>query len=363
MSESSGGERTEEATQQKKDNAHEEGRIPRSNELTVAVLLLGSALVLNTAGVSLANTVFNLSGEIFGAVGTMTVDAGSTTSVLRDIGWKMLAGLGAFICTMGGVAFTISAIQARGVMSLKPIAPNFGKLNPLTNGKRMLGPQALIELVKSLGKVGLVGGVVYTTLRTAMPDTLSLAQLPPMALLPLVRKYSVHMLLSAGLAYVVLAAVDYLWQWWSFQKELRMSKEEVKQESKQQDGDPQVKQRRRQVARSYARRQMLKDVPKADVVIVNPTHIAIALKYDPMLAPAPIVLAVGQRLVAERIKAIALASGVPIVQNKPVARALVKTAKVGTMIPVELYLAVAEILAYVLKTRGTRGSWTGSATA
>lgn len=142
-----------------------------------------------------------------------------------------------------------------------------------------------------------------------------------------------------------------------------MSKEELKQEDKQQNGDPHVKGRRRQVARSYARRQMLRDVPKADVIIVNPTHIAIAIRYDPTLAPAPIVLAIGQRLVAERIKAIALQAGVPIVQNIPVARALVKTARVGTLIPVEMYLAVAEILAYVLKTRATRGSWIGSASA
>jgi flagellar biosynthetic protein FlhB len=196
-----------------------------------------------------------------------------------------------------------------------------------------------------------------------MPDALRLAQQPATALLQMVRQYSVHLLMTAGLVYLGLAAADYLWQWWTFQKELRMTKEEVKQESKAQDGDPHIKSRRRQVARSYARRQMMKDVPTADVVVVNPTHIAIALRYDPSIAPAPIVVAVGQRLVAERIKAIALESGVPIVQNKPVARALVKTAKVGTMIPVELYMAVAEILAYVLKTRGTRGNWAGSASA
>ncbi len=142
-----------------------------------------------------------------------------------------------------------------------------------------------------------------------------------------------------------------------------MSKEEVKQENKQQNGDPHVKHRRRQIARSYARRQMMRDVPKASVIIVNPTHIAIAIQYDPALAPAPIVLAMGQRLVAERIKAIALESGVPIVRNVPVARALIKTARVGTMIPVDLYMAVAEILAYVLRSRDSRGSWAGSAMA
>jgi flagellar biosynthetic protein FlhB len=363
MSDSSDAERTEEATQQKKDNARDEGRIPKSNELTVAMLLLGSALVLNTAGRSLASTVFHLSGDVLANIGTMSIDAGSAAVLIRDLGWRLLASLGLFISAMAGIAFAVTAAQARGVMSLKPLGPDFGKLSPITNGKRLLGTQSLIDLVKSLAKLGLIGSVVYTALRAAMPDALRLAQLPPMALMPMVRQYSIRLLQTAGLAYIALAGADYLWQWWTFNKDLRMSKEEVKQETKQQDGDPHIKSRRRQIARSYARRQMLKDVPKADVIIVNPTHIAIALKYDPMLAPAPIVLAIGQRLVAERIKAIALTAGVPIVQNIPVARALVKSAKVGTMIPVELYLAVAEILAYILKTRGTRGSWTGSAIA
>jgi flagellar biosynthetic protein FlhB len=363
MSDESEAEKTEDPTQQKRDSAREEGRVPRSQELTVAALLLGSALVLNTSGATLTTTIFHTSGDLLANVGTTQLDAGSATSMLRDLGFRVIGALGAFLLAMAGVGLVVTAGQARGVMSLKPITPNFGKLNPLANGKRMLGSHALVELLKSLGKVGLVGGVVYTVLRTAMPDALRLAQQPATALLQMVRQYSVHLLMTAGLVYLALAAADYLWQWWTFQKELRMTKEEVKQESKAQDGDPHIKSRRRQVARSYARRQMMKDVPTADVVVVNPTHIAIALRYDPSIAPAPIVVAIGQRLVAERIKAIALESGVPIVQNKPVARALVKTAKVGTMIPVELYMAVAEILAYVLKTRGTRGNWAGSASA
>jgi flagellar biosynthesis protein FlhB len=363
MSDESDAEKTEDPTQQKKDSARDEGRVPRSQELTVAGLLLGSALVLNTAGSTLASQVFHASGDILANVGTVQLDAGSAAVLLRNIGWQIIAALGAFLFAMGGVAFVISAAQARGVMSLKPITPNFGKLNPLSNAKRMIGSQAVIELVKSLGKLAIVGSVVYTALAQAMPDALRLAQEPALALLPMVRKYSIHLLMTAGLAYLTLAATDYLWQWWSFQKDLKMSKEEIKQENKQQEGDPHMKQRRRQVARSYARKQMMQDVPKADVVVVNPTHIAIALRYDPTIAPAPMVLAIGQRLVAERIKAIAIEHGVPIVQNKPVARALVKTAKVGTMIPVDFYLAVAEILAYVLKTKGTRGSWGGSASA
>ena len=363
MANESDAERTEAASEQKKSTTHDEGRVPKSQELTVAVLLLGSALVLNSAGVPLARAVADTATGVLSHVGTIRLDEGSATVFIRDLGWRMLGALGSFLGAMMLVSFAISAAQARGVLSITPITPDFGRLSPLKNFKRIAGVQAFVELAKSLGKVALVGGVVYAALRSAMPDALRLAQESPLALLPMVRQYGVHLLLTAGGAYIVLAAVDYVWQWWSFQKELRMSKEELKQEDKQQNGDPHVKGRRRQIARGYARRQMLRDVLRADVIIVNPTHIAIAIKYDPTIAPAPIVLAIGQRLVADRIKAIAAGAGVPIVQNIPVARALVKTARVGTLIPIEMYLAVAEILAYVLKTRATRGSWVGSARA
>ena len=363
MSTESDAERTEEATDTKRQGARDEGRIPRSQELTVAVLLLGSALVINTSAGPLASSVSSTMSDLLAHAGTMSLDGPSAIELVRMIGWRTLSALATFLGAMALVALVINAVQARGVMSLKPITPSFKKLNPLTNAKRMVGAQALVELGKALGKVSLVGTVVYGALKAALPGALNLTSMAPTALLPFVRTYCVRLLMTAGAAYMVLAAGDYLWQWWSFQKELRMSKEEVKQENKQQNGDPHTKHRRRQVARSYARRQMMRDVPRADVIIVNPTHIAIAIKYDPDLAPAPIVLALGQRLVAERIKAIALEHGIPIVQNKPVARALIKTARVGTLIPVELYMAVAEILAYVLKTRATRGSWIGSATA
>jgi len=158
------------------------------------------------------------------------------------------------------------------------------------------------------------------------------------------------------LSYLGLALADYLWQYWQYTQQLRMTKEEVKQEMKNAEGDPLVKQRMRSMARNNARRQMFRDVPKADVVIANPTHRAIALQYDPTVAPAPIVLAMGERKVAERIKQIAFAHGVPVVENRPLAIALIKYARIGTMIPAELYVAVAEILAFVIRQRNERAS-------
>jgi flagellar biosynthetic protein FlhB len=212
-----------------------------------------------------------------------------------------------------------------------------------------------MELLKSLMKLVLIALLVRMTLGSAWNDFMALTDLGPAAFLPIVKRHIVKLLLSAGLAYLVLAAIDYFWQVWRYEQSLRMSRDEIRQEMKQTDGDPLVKQRIRSFGRSLARRQMMRQVPDADVVITNPTHLAVALVYDPLKAPAPIVVAMGQRKVAERIKAIAKAHGVPCVENKPLARALVASAHVGSLIPSELYVAVAEVLAFLFRRRVARG--------
>jgi flagellar biosynthetic protein FlhB len=286
----------------------------------------------------------------------------SATGVIRDHALRAFTATAGLIAAMTLATFVVAALQARGVVSMTPLTPQLSRINPITNAKNLLGLRQIVELLKSLGKLAIVGLAVSGSITAALPDAIALSQESQVGLLFVIKHYTVRMLLSAGAAYLALAAADYVWQWWQYEKSLRMTKEEVKQELKQNEGDPHVKMRRRTIARSYARRQMMKDVPTADVVIVNPTHIAIAIKYDPTVAPAPIVLAIGQRKIAERIKAIAAEHGVPMVENKPLARALLKTAKVGTLIPYELYMAVAEVLAFVLRTRGTRKNWQGSAT-
>jgi len=363
MADQSDAERSEEATPRRRDEARDEGRIPRSQELTVAVSLLGSAAVLTAVGPFAGRALADLLGHGLATVNAVTLDPASATDMLRQTALHAFSATLAMVAAMALGSFVMAALQARGVLSLKPIMPQWSRIDPASNLKNLLGMRPIVELLKSLGKLAIVGGAVYVAIKAALSDAITLSQSTQLSFLLVVKKYAVRMLASAGGAYLVLAAGDYVWQWWQYEKSLRMTKEEVKQEHKQNDGDPQIKQRRRAIARSYARRQMMKDVPKADVVIVNPTHIAIAIKYDPSIAPAPIVLAIGQRKIAERIKAIALEAGVPIVQNKPLARALLKTAKVGTLIPYELYMAVAEVLAFVLRTRGTRGSWEGSALA
>ncbi len=357
-------EKTEEPTEQRRRESAEEGRIPRSQDLNAAVLLLASAAALNATGPGLARAMQDVMGSGLGFSTATALTGPAAVGMLRGVGFKTMGALAAFLGAMTVAALAIGAVQARGTFTGKPLAPKFERIDPSKGIKKIVGKQSLVELLKSLLKLAIVGWAVWSVLRTAWPDITTLGMQSPRALMEIVRKYSIGMLMKAGMAYLALAAADYGWQFFQHEQGLRMTKEEVKQESKNQDGDPMVKQRMRQLGRQRARQQMFKDVPKADVVVVNPVHIAVALKYDPAVAPAPYVLAVGRRKVAERIKALAFDNQVPVVENIPLARALVGSVKVGTMIPGELYLAVAEVLAFVIKQRQRAGAgWGGSAAA
>ncbi len=356
-------EKTEDPTPKKREEASTEGKVPRSQELTTALLLVTAALVLKQLGPGLGNTLVEIFGSSFASAGS-ELDRASAVMLIQHTGWQVLLALAILLTSIAAAALLIGAAQARGTWSTKALAPKWSKISPMENGKRMVGSQPWADLAKSLFKLGLVSGVVYSVLRSAWSDILALAQQSPMGVLEVVQRYGVKLLLTAGLSYLVLAAMDYAYQLWQFEKSLRMSKEEVKQEMKQSEGDPMIKARRRSAARQLARRQMFTEVPKADVVIANPTHIAIAIRYDPRIAPAPIVVAMGKRKVAERIKKLAFESGVPVIENRPLARALIASARLGQLIPVELYAAVAEILAFVIRQRAARGStWEGSAVA
>jgi len=345
-------DKTEDPTPRKREEAAKEGRTPRSADVGAAALLLASAVAVGVAGPGLARALRDILGAGLGFGSAAGLTAPGAVGMVQALGWKALAALAGFLGAMGGTALVVGAAQARGNVTLQPLAPKFSRINPGENYKRVVGVPGLVEGAKSVLKLVVVGWAVYHGLRDAWPEITTLGEQSPRALVEVVRRHGVRLLTDAGLAALVLAAADYGYQLWKHEKELRMTKEEVKQESKSQEGDPMVKQRMRALGRQRARQQMMKDVPKADVVVVNPVHIAVALKYDPSVAPAPYVLAVGRRKVAERIKELAFAAEVPVVENIPLARALVGSVKVGMVIPAELYLAVAEVLAYVMRQGG-----------
>lgn len=345
-------DKTEAPTPRRREEAAREGRTPRSPDLGAAALLLASALAIGVTGPGLARALRDITGTGLGFGSAAGLTAPGAVAMIRDLGWKALAALAGFLGALAGTALVVGAAQARGTFTLQPLAPKFSRLNPGANITRVVGTQGLVEGAKSVAKLVVVGWAVYLALRAAWPDVTALGEQSPRALVEVVRRHGVSLLANAGMTALVLAAADYGWQLWRHEQSLRMSKDEVKQEAKAQDGDPMVKQRMRALGRQRARQQMMKDVPRADVVVVNPVHIAVALKYDPSVAPAPYVLAVGRRKVAERIKELAFGAQVPVVENIPLARALVGSVKVGMVIPAELYLAVAEVLAYVMRQRG-----------
>lgn len=346
------GEKTEEPTPKKLQDAREEGKSPRSQELSAAFLLLGASLVMATVIPSTASDLMVLMGTALSNLGESALGNDGVIKLAQMIGWKVLLTILPVALSMAGVSLAIGAFQNRGILTSKPLAPKWERLSPLNNAKRIFGKQALVELVKAVLKVAIVGFAIYTVVNSStIDDILITAQTSPVNLLAVLKKHTSTLLLTAGIAYIFLAIGDFIWQRWQFGQQMKMTKEEVKRELKSSDGDPLVKQRMRSIARNMARRQMFRNVPKADVVIVNPTHRAIALEYDPVAAPAPTVLAMGERKVAERIKRLAMEHGIPVVENRPLAAALIESARVGTMIPADLYVAVAEVLAFVIQQR------------
>ncbi|ODT04245.1 MAG: hypothetical protein ABS52_05315 [Gemmatimonadetes bacterium SCN 70-22] len=352
MAEESGQERTEEATPRRRQKAVDEGQFPRSQDLTIALSLLGCAMVLRALAPGLGEALRELMGESLAAAGAIELTPGAATALFRRAAAKtgmatlLLAG------AIAAITFAIAAAQARGTFTAKPLQPKLERLSPAHNAKRIFSARQLVEMVKSVLKLLAIGGVAYVALRAAIPETTALAQGGPFALLDFLHRYIARLFLWTGIAYLALGAADYGWQWWQHEKSLRMTREELKQEFKEDEGDPHVKGRRREIARSYAQGQMLRDVARADVVVTNPTHIAVAILFDPEVAPVPIVLAMGQELVARRIRELAHEAGVPVIENKPLARALWGAAAVGTVIPPELWAAVAEVLGFVYRARG-----------
>jgi flagellar biosynthetic protein FlhB len=261
----------------------------------------------------------------------------------------MAAAMAPLAIGLAVAAIAVGLVQSRGNVSWKPVQPDLSRINPIKGFGRIFGADAAINLLKSTLKLAILGTVTYLVIRRAWPHFADLVGEGPADIGRVLSSATLRMSASIGLAFLALGALDYGIQFFRLEKSLKMSRQEVVQEHREQEGDPHIKARIRQIARQRARQRMLAQVAKADVVITNPTHIAVALRYDLSLAGAPVVVAMGERKLAERIKLIAKGAGVPCIENRPLARALLATGTVGAPIPPALYVAVAEILAYVYR--------------
>jgi flagellar biosynthetic protein FlhB len=347
-----GQERTEQATPQRRARSREQGRVARSPELSSAGVLLAGTIAMAMVGAPVfSRTAGRLLRETSQALAAQELGPGGLVGFTRLAGGEFLAAFSLFAAALGGLVLAVNLAQARGTISWYPVTPKFEHINPANGLKRLVGLEPLFMGAKSLMKIALISIVSYVVVSRALPGILVLSATEPADVAHVMTRLALRLALTTGLAYLLVAAFDYAYQHMRLERSLRMTRQEVFHEHKDSEGNPQVKGRLLAMARAFARRRMLQQVPTADVIVVNPTRIAVALKYDVAESPAPIVVAMGQRKLAQRIRDIAGRAGVPIVENRPVARALLATAEVGRPIPPALYAAVAEILAYVYRLR------------
>ncbi|MHB9025424.1 MAG: flagellar biosynthesis protein FlhB [Armatimonadota bacterium] len=344
-------EKTEQATPRRRQEAREKGQVARSVELTGAVGFLVGLYVLKTFGVTLFAHWRALAIDQFSRASTFMLTIPSLRAesylVAKQLALMLLPLLG--LIMLSGLA--VNMLQAGFVLAPKALAPDFSRLNPFQGLARMFSGRAGVELLKAGGKAVLLGYLVVSFFRERWLDMVRLIQTDQTQVGPFIAESCFALALKLSGVMVVIAALDYGYQRYQFEKSLRMTKQEVKEEHKRSEGDPLLKARMRQRQREMARRRMMSSVRTATVVITNPTHLAIALRYETS-DMAPVVVAKGQRLVAQRLKEIAREARVPVVENKPLAQALYKACDVNQTIPVELYQAVAEIIAFVLKQSG-----------
>ncbi len=345
-------ERTEDATPKKHEEARQKGQVAKSQEVSSVAVLFAALVVFYFLGGSMIRELLGLMQWSFSAAATPFGRSLDVPYLLGVVPYKLLAVLGPLMAAVLLAGLVANYSQIGFVLSTYPITPRLSKLDPIQGAKRLVSKRSLVELFKSIMKILMIGSIATLTIRGEMHQIPSLVDLDTGGILIAIAKISLKILFWTVWALALLAICDYVFQRLTFEKELRMTKQEVKDEFKQREGDPLVKSRVRQIQREMARRRMMEAVPKADVVVTNPTEIAVALEYRSGLMSAPKVTAKGARLIAQRIKEIARKYQVPVVEDKPLAQVLYKTVEVEREIPSTLYKAVAEILAYVYRIKG-----------
>lgn len=352
-----GGEKTEPATAKKLKDARKEGKVAKSKELTSAFDLIVLFLCLKIFVSYVGGNLLGLFDLVYGNMadfvrineGYMSSQAVST--VLFPVIIRWLLTVLPFFAFGVVITFLISVIQVGWTVSAKPMQPKLSKFNPINGFKRIFSKDTLFELVKSIFKVGIIIYIAYTSVRDEAGHLFILYELDLKQAIALVGTLIIDIGLKISIVYLIIGIADYAYQKWKFNDEMKMTKQEVKDEFKNTEGDPQIKGRQRRKMQEVSQRRMMQDVPKADVVITNPTHYAVALKYEAEVRPAPYVVAKGEDYLAQKIKEVARENNVEIVENKPLARMLYSNVDIGADIPPELYQAVAEILAVIFQKR------------
>ncbi|MGY8825776.1 MAG: flagellar biosynthesis protein FlhB [Candidatus Latescibacterota bacterium] len=349
MAEESFQEKTEEATPKRREDSRRKGQVARSSELSSIAILIAGLLALSSLGPYMYTqlSIFMVDALTNGI--HTEINAVSLRASLATWAFGYARIVGPMVVLLLAAALGVNYAQVGVLFTAVPLTPKAERLSPLSGIKRIFSSKGLVELAKSLFKISAVAYVTYLTIDGNLTDFVSYMDMSVGQIFSLCGSIILKLTFRIVLMLLVMAILDYAFQRFDYEKSLRMTKQEIKQEFKQQEGDPMVRARVRNLQREMSQRRMMDDVATADVVVTNPTHVAIVLKYDMDAMTAPRVVAKGQRLVAQRIKELAREAGVPLVENKPLARALFKAVRIGDDIPEDLFKAVAQVLAFVFQ--------------
>ncbi len=352
MADDSVQEKTEPATPHRREEARKKGQVARSAELNSFAVLFFGTLFLLFAAPTLARDLAGVMREMLANLASAPNTANDAVALLMNLGLRVLAMLAPLFLAVVAISIVVNGSQVGFRITPEALKPKMEKFDLAKGFQRLFSRRSLVELIRDVVKLAIIGAVAYFAVLAERDDFLSLSDADMGGILTFAAWSIFRVGIKIILALFILAVGDFAFQKWEFERSIRMSKHEIKEEMRQHEGSPQMRSRIRQVQRELARMRMGKEVPKADVVVTNPTHLAVALKYDVDTMSAPTVIAKGARLLAEKIKEIARESGIPIVENKPLARALYSSVEVGGTVPAELYKATAEVLAYVYRLRG-----------
>jgi len=348
------GEKTEKATPRRRQEARKKGQVLRSIEINSALILLVAFTAIYALGPYIYRELSQFMQWMFGNAFTLEFSVAGIRNFFINaliVFLKVTLPIMLLIMVIGVLA---NVVQVGFMFTGEPLKIKLERLNPVAGLKRIFSKRSLVELFKSLVKVGAAGYIAFDVIRDEFMRLPALQDMDVMAIGIFIGSLTYRIGWRVGLVLLILAIFDYAYQWWEYEKNLRMSKQEIKDEYKQTEGDPLIRSKIKERQRQMAMRRMMQDIPQADVVITNPTHFAVAIKYDGKTMQAPVVVAKGQDFVAARIKEIAKEHRIAIVENKPLAQALFKSVEIGAEVPPELYKAVAEVLAFVYQLKKAR---------
>jgi len=345
-------ERTEAPTPRRLSEARQHGQIARSADLNAALGLLGGLLCLRWFGPGLVSSLISFLRENLGERDPQAVGHIDLVSVMVSILMTVLTSVGPILIGLVVVALIANLMQVGWLFTWDPLTPKLNKLNPMNGFGRLFSSRSVVQLAINLVKLFVIGGVAYSAIHGRGGQIMAAFDMEDGELLVMIATLLFDVGIRMALAMLLIAMIDYIWQKWRHVRDLRMTKQDVKEEMRRMEGDPIIKQRRRRMQLAATLQKIRSTVPKADVVVTNPTHFAVAIGYDAESMGAPRVLAKGQDYIAMKIREIAALHRIPIIERKPLAQALYKQVEVGEEIPEQFYKAIAEILAYVYEISG-----------